>query len=57
MTFSQFSRKVGLPVSTIFRLERGEQSITLGKLQQIMDRLKCGLHDIFDYTGGPSSRV
>jgi transcriptional regulator with XRE-family HTH domain len=47
MTFAQFSKKVGLPPSTIFRLERCEQSITLGRLQQIMDRLKCSLTDVF----------
>lgn len=47
MTFAQFSKKVGLPPSTIFRLERCEQSITLGRLQGVMDRLKCDLGDIF----------
>jgi transcriptional regulator with XRE-family HTH domain len=46
-TFAQFSRKLGLPRSTIFRLEHCEQSVTLGRLQQIMDRLKCSLWDIF----------
>ena len=46
-TFAAFSRKLGLPASTLFRLERCEQSITLGRLQQIMDRLKCDLWDIF----------
>jgi predicted transcriptional regulator len=47
MTFAQFSKKDGLPPSTIFRLENGEQSITLGRLQQVMDRLKCSLEDVF----------
>lgn len=47
MTFAQFSKKVGLPPSTIFRLENGEQSITLGRLQCILDRLKCTLTDVF----------
>ena len=47
MTFAQFSKKIGLPPSTIFRLENGEQSITLGRLQLIMDRLKCTLTDVF----------
>ena len=46
-TFAQFSRKVGLPPSTLYRLETGQQSITLRRLQQVMDRLKCGLGDIF----------
>lgn len=46
-TYAQFSRKLGLPRSTIFRLENSEQSITLGRLQQIMDKLKVSLADIF----------
>jgi transcriptional regulator with XRE-family HTH domain len=46
-TFAQFSRKLGLPRSTIFRLENCEQSVTLGRLQRIMDRLKVNLGDIF----------
>jgi DNA-binding Xre family transcriptional regulator len=48
MTFAQFSKKLGLPASTIHRLEQCQQSITLGRLQQIMQRLKCRLSDIFD---------
>jgi len=47
MTFAQFSRKLGLPPSTLYRLEMGEQSITLRRLQQIMNRLSCKLSDIF----------
>jgi DNA-binding Xre family transcriptional regulator len=47
MTFAQFSKKLGLPVSTLHRLEQCQQSITLGRLQQIMARLKCDLSDIF----------
>jgi len=47
MTFAQFSKKTGLPRSTLFRLENGEQSITLGRLQQIMDRLKVDWRDVF----------
>jgi transcriptional regulator with XRE-family HTH domain len=47
-TFAQFARKLGLPPSTLHRLESGEQSITLGKLEQIMRRLKCDLSDIFE---------
>ena len=47
MTFAAFSRLTGLPRSTLFRLENYEQSITLGRLQQIMDRLKCSIDDVF----------
>jgi hypothetical protein len=49
-TYAHFSRKLGLPRSTIFRLENAQQSVTLGRLQQIMDRLKCSLADIFGKT-------
>ena len=47
MTFAQFSRLTGLPRSTLFRLENCEQSITLGRLNQILDRLKCDVVDVF----------
>jgi transcriptional regulator with XRE-family HTH domain len=46
-TFAEFSRIVGLPPSTLYRLERGEQSITLGKLQMVLSRLRCKTRDIF----------
>jgi transcriptional regulator with XRE-family HTH domain len=36
MTYAEFSRRLGLPPSTLHRLENGEQSITLRGLQQIM---------------------
>ncbi len=47
MTFKAFSQKVGLPPSTLFRLEQGQQSITLSKLQQVVDRLKCTVNEVF----------
>ena len=47
MTYAQFSKKTGLPPSTLHRLENGQQSITLGRLQQVMDRLKVSLKEVF----------
>jgi lipoate-protein ligase A len=47
MTYAEFSRRLGLPPPTLHRLERGDQSITLRGLQQIMKRLRCTLSDIF----------
>ena len=47
MTYARFSKKLGLPPSTLHRLEQAIQSITLRGLQQIMRRLKCGRRDIF----------
>jgi transcriptional regulator with XRE-family HTH domain len=51
MTYARFSKKLGLPPSTLHRLEQGAQSITLRGLQQIMRRLKCGLTEIFPESG------
>jgi len=47
MSFIEFSRKTGLPPSTLHRLENGDQSITLGRLDGVMKRLKVGLTDVF----------
>jgi hypothetical protein len=35
------------PPSTIFRLENGQQSITLNKLQGVLRRLKASPADVF----------
>ena len=47
MTFAQFSKKTGLPASTIFRLENGQQSMTLGRLDAVLSKLKCSWRDVF----------
>lgn len=47
ITFAEFARKTGLPPSTLHRLESGAQSLTLGRLQQLMTRLNIRLADIF----------
>jgi putative transcriptional regulator len=47
ITYAQFARKLGITPSSLFRLEHGQQSITLGRLEQITRRLKCRLSDIF----------
>jgi transcriptional regulator with XRE-family HTH domain len=47
MSFAAFSKKTGFSPSMLFRLENCEQSITLGRLQQILDRLRCSLEDVF----------
>lgn len=46
-TFSQFSRKTGLPASTLFRIENGQQSVTLARLEPVLKRLKKTPHDVF----------
>jgi transcriptional regulator with XRE-family HTH domain len=52
MSFAAFSKKTGFSPSMLFRLENCEQSITLGRLQQLMERLKVNLDDVF----GPPKR-
>ena len=47
LTYQQFSRKTGLSDSTLHRLELGQQNVTLNTLEQICDRLKCSISDIF----------
>ena len=47
MTFAAFSKKVGLPPSTIHRIENAEQSVTLGRLDSVLSKLKCTLADVF----------
>jgi Helix-turn-helix. len=46
-SYAEFSKKTGLTPSTLFRLENRQQSITLGRLEQVMVRLKVTLVDIF----------
>lgn len=47
MTFAQFEKKVGVSASTLHRLELGHQNITIDSLEQILDRLKVTMADIF----------
>ena len=37
----------GLPASTLFRLENGQQSTTLAKFDAVLKRLKKTPHDVF----------
>lgn len=46
-TYAAFSRKTGLPPSTLHRLEMCQQSITLRTLEQVLKRLKVSIHDVF----------
>ena len=48
LTFQQFSRKTGISDSTLHRLELAEQNITLNTLEQLSDRLKCSVADLFE---------
>jgi transcriptional regulator with XRE-family HTH domain len=46
-TIRVFARKIGLTYGTLHRIENRQQSVTLGKLGEIMDRLDCSWDDIF----------
>lgn len=47
MPYARFAKKTGLTPSTLFRLENGQQSITLARLDRLMMRLGCSWRDIF----------
>jgi len=47
LTYQQFSRKLGISDSTLQRMEVGQQNVTLKTLEQICDRLKCDVGDLF----------
>ncbi len=47
LTYQQFSRKMGISDSTLHRMELGEQNVTLKTLEQICDRLKCKVSEMF----------
>ena len=47
LTYSQFARKLGIAPSTLFRLEHASQSVTLGKMEEILKRLKSTINDVF----------
>lgn len=42
-----FARKLGISQSTLARLERCSQNVTLKTLQQITKALKCNVEDLF----------
>jgi transcriptional regulator with XRE-family HTH domain len=47
LSYAQFSKKTGVPHTTLHRLERGEHHLTLSKLETVMNKLKIKLSDIF----------
>jgi DNA-binding Xre family transcriptional regulator len=47
LTYAQFARKTGISDSTLHRLEMAEQNVTLKTIEQITQRLKCKVSDIF----------
>ena len=46
-SYAVFARQLGISASTLFRLETGEQSVTLGKMEDVLKKLKAGVRDVF----------
>jgi hypothetical protein len=47
MSYAQFSKITGFTASSLFRLENCEQSITLGRLHDLLKRLKVSMWEVF----------
>ncbi len=52
MTYTVFVRKLGISVSSLHRMEMGEQNVTLNTLEHLLKRLNCDLNDIFGPVDG-----
>lgn len=48
MSYAEFARKTGLTASSLFRLENGQQSITLTRLHGLLRRMKATVGDVFN---------
>lgn len=46
-SYAVFAKRLGISASTLFRLENSDQSVTLGKLEDILERLKVEMRDVF----------
>jgi transcriptional regulator with XRE-family HTH domain len=46
-SYAAFAKEVGLDPGSLHRLERAEQSITLGRLMRVLKRLNASLEDVF----------
>ncbi len=47
MPYRDFARKLGISKSSLARLEMGEESITLKRLNQVLNRLKCHSYRLY----------
>jgi transcriptional regulator with XRE-family HTH domain len=55
-TVRAFARKIGLTHGTLHRIENLQQSLTIGKLGQIMEKLDCSWEEIFGNTGPATAK-
>jgi transcriptional regulator with XRE-family HTH domain len=58
-TVRAFARKIGMTHGTLHRIENLQQSLTVGKLGQILEKLDCSWIEIFppEKTATRKSRV
>ena len=50
-TQTEFARKLGIAVSSLNRIEQGQQNVTLKMLDKLCKSLKCRVQDLFDARG------
>jgi transcriptional regulator with XRE-family HTH domain len=58
-TVRAFARKIGMTHGTLHRIENLQQSLTVGKLGQILEKLDCSWTEIFppEKTTRPKRRI
>jgi len=55
-TVRAFARKIGLTHGTLHRIENLQQSLTIGKLGHIMEKLDCSWEEIFGRAKLPTAK-
>ena len=55
-TVRAFARKIGLTHGTLHRIENLQQSLTIGKLGHIMEKLDCSWEEIFGGAKLPTAK-
>jgi transcriptional regulator with XRE-family HTH domain len=55
-TVRAFARKIGLTHGTLHRIENLQQSLTIGKLGQVMEKLDCSWEEIFGKAKLPTAK-
>jgi transcriptional regulator with XRE-family HTH domain len=56
-TLAEMSAKVGIPLSSLARIERDQASLTYDKILELSERLEIGLLDLFSMPSVPESPV
>lgn len=46
-TYRAFARRLGIGLSTLHRIENGEENVSLDLLHQLCQRLRCDVSDLF----------